>query len=127
MRAERPLAKAAPAARQGESGGTQAVYQRVHENFQAAFYAKSLWFSDFRRSARRCLPAILLIAASPLPAEEPASPDAGFLEYLGMWDGQDEDWELFEEEPAEVADLNDDKRIDPAPEGDASTETDDEG
>ena len=51
----------------------------------------------------RCLPAIILIAASPAPAEEPASPDAAFLEYLGMWDGQDEDWELFEDTPFDDA------------------------
>ena len=51
----------------------------------------------------RCLPAIILIAASPLPAEQPASPDAAFLEYLGMWDGRDEDWELFEDIPLDDA------------------------
>jgi hypothetical protein len=26
-------------------------------------------------------------------------PDADFLEYLGMWNGKDEDWILFEDTP----------------------------
>lgn len=30
-------------------------------------------------------------------------PDAAFLEYLGMWDGQDEEWELFEDVPPDDA------------------------
>ena len=78
---------------------------------------------------RPCLTAALLIAASPLPAEETDAPDAGFLEYLGMLEGQDEDWTMFEEEPVptEPGDEIDYRRNDPAPEGEASTERDDEG
>ena len=58
-----------------------------------------------RRTMRvsRCLPAMVLLAASPAPAEEPPGPDAAFLEYLGMWDGRDEEWELFEDVPFEDA------------------------
>ncbi len=73
---------------------------------------------------------MLLIAASPAPAEEPASPDAAFLEYLGMWDGQDEDWALFEETPfddAPVPNVDDLDERRPEPRSDEPMENDDEG
>ena len=53
---------------------------------------------------------------------EPA-PDVEFLEYLGMWDLTDEDWQLLDEEETAVAK----ERSEPAPEGEASTENEDEG
>lgn len=76
--------------------------------------------------ASPCLTAAILIAASPLSAEETEVPDAGFLEYLGMWDGQDEDWTLFEEELVEAGAETEDDRDGPAPKGEAPTELDDE-
>ena len=45
-----------------------------------------------------------------------------FLEYLGMWEESDEDWLLLDEE--EVAE--NDKRSGPVPEGEESTEIEDE-
>jgi hypothetical protein len=41
---------------------------------------------------------VLCLAAgvSPLLAAEEPPPDAAFLEYLGSWEGTDEDWLLFE-------------------------------
>jgi len=56
-------------------------------------------------------------------AESDEVPDAEFLEYLGLWEETDEDWLLLEDE--EVAD--NDERSDPVPEGEESTETEDEG
>jgi hypothetical protein len=56
-------------------------------------------------------------------AEE--SPDLEFLEYLGSWEAADEDWLLFRDDNAEQLKA-DDKRNDPAPTGEESTETDDE-
>lgn len=58
-------------------------------------------------------------------AEEPAepAPEVEFLEYLGMWEQTDEDWQLIDEVGAVVAE----ERNEPAPEGEASTETEDEG
>ena len=53
---------------------------------------------------------------------EDALPDMEFLEYLGMWETSDEEWLLMEE--TEVAEP--DKRSDPAPIGEESTEADDE-
>ena len=56
-------------------------------------------------------------------AESDEAPDMDFLEYLGLWEETDEDWLLLEDE--EVAD--NDERSDPVPEGEESTEIEDEG
>lgn len=63
----------------------------------------------------------LCLGATALAEEEPA-PDAEFLEYLGMWQESDEDWLLLEE--MQMTGL--DERSDPAPEGEESTEIEDE-
>jgi hypothetical protein len=55
-------------------------------------------------------------------AEDEEIPDAEFLEYLGLWEESDEDWLLFDE-PI-TADVE--KRSDPVPEGEESTEKTDE-
>jgi hypothetical protein len=50
-----------------------------------------------------------------------AVPDMEFLEYLGSWEDSDEEWMLFageDDAPAE--------RTDPAPDGEASVESNDE-
>jgi hypothetical protein len=79
--------------------------------------------------ANNALPMFLygIALCSPVGANAEAEnvdtlPDMDFLEYLGMWEESDEEWLLLEEE--EVA--GHDQRSDPAPEGEASTETDDE-
>ncbi len=64
----------------------------------------------------------LVLSGGLLLAEELEQPDAEFLEYLGLWEGSDEDWLIFDE-PV-VAET--DERSDPAPEGEESTETEDE-
>lgn len=46
-----------------------------------------------------------------------------FLEYLGMWEESDEDWQLLDEDTV----AENDERSDPVPEGEASTEKEDEG
>ena len=53
------------------------------------------------------------------------APELEFLEYLGSWEESDEDWLLFkavDDEPVQVPE----ERIDPAPTGEESTETEDE-
>ena len=55
-------------------------------------------------------------------AEEELPPEAEFLEYLGMWETSDEDWLLLDEK--EVA--RTDRRSDPAPKSEESTEAEDE-
>ena len=66
--------------------------------------------------------SLLIVASLALAADEEI-PDPDFLEYLGAWEGSDEDWLLFDE-PV-TAELE--ERTDPAPqEGEESTETTDE-
>lgn len=62
-------------------------------------------------------------AACAAVADEEAPPEAEFLEYLGMWEETDEEWLLHEE----IVAADNDQRSDPAPEGEASTEKNDEG
>ena len=70
------------------------------------------------------LVAWLLVAmVSPALAQDEAPPDDDFIEYLGMWDETDEEWLLYEDLVA----AEKEKRSDPAPEGEASTENSDEG
>ena len=74
-------------------------------------------------SARHAtLASALVLGCGLLLAEELEQPDAEFLEYLGLWEGSDEDWLIFDE--TVVAET--DERNDPAPEGEESTETEDE-
>ena len=68
------------------------------------------------------LASALVLGCGLLLAEELEQPDTEFLEYLGLWEGSDEDWLIFDE-PV-VAET--DERSDPAPEGEESTETEDE-
>jgi len=51
------------------------------------------------------------------------SPDVEFLEYLGMWEQTDEEWLLHEDQDTAVVE----ERSEPVPEGEASTEMEDEG
>ena len=63
-------------------------------------------------SARTCLPAVLLLASGLAQAEDADElPDAAFLEYLGMWDGSDEDWTLFEGEPSRATTVPKERRM----------------
>jgi hypothetical protein len=67
--------------------------------------------------------ALVASADAIAEAEIDEVPDMDFLEYLGLWEETDEDWLLLEEQ--EVAD--NDERSDTVPEGEESTETEDEG
>ncbi len=66
--------------------------------------------------------ALLLAACGTGQAAGDELPDAEFLEYLGLWDGSDEEWMIFND--PEQQEKN--KRSDPVPEGKESTENDDE-
>ena len=55
-------------------------------------------------------------------ADERPAPEVEFLEYLGTWEESDEEWLLHDIE--ETTDT--DERSDPAPEGEESTEKEDE-
>jgi hypothetical protein len=79
------------------------------------------------RKARTPLRLGLLVLATAsccaLAADEPL-PDAAFLEYLGSWEGSDEDWLLFEEAARDESE--DKERSDPEPEGEESPESEHE-
>ena len=68
--------------------------------------------------------ATLFMALSLVAVAEVEMPDLEFLEYLGSWEESDEDWVMFRESADGSNET--DERSDPAPEGEASTETDDE-
>ena len=73
-------------------------------------------------ASRRILVGALLLGSSVALAADEELPDVEFLEYLGSWDESDEEWLIFDE-PV-TADTE--KRSDPVPEGEESTETEDE-
>jgi len=68
------------------------------------------------------LASALVLSGGLLLAEELEQPDTEFLEYLGLWEGSDEDWLIFDE-PV-VAETE--ERSDPVPNGEESAETEDE-
>jgi hypothetical protein len=65
---------------------------------------------------------IALCGSASVVAEDEVVPNADFIEYLGLWEESDEDWQLLE---ADAVAENDERR-DPVPEGEESTETEDE-
>lgn len=72
------------------------------------------------------LAAALLFAAAMPAAADDSAPDAAFLEYLGSWEGSDEEWvALLDEDQDDNTVSRDDQRSDPAP-GDESQETEHE-
>ena len=62
-----------------------------------------------------------------IAADEDELPDIEFLEYLGSWDESDADWQLVGEVDRIREQVSKDERTDPAPDGEASTETENEG
>ncbi len=61
-------------------------------------------------------------AAGWAPAAETQEPDMELLEYLGLWEETDEEWMMMDYQLS----LETEERIDPVPEGEESTEDDDE-
>jgi len=64
----------------------------------------------------------LLMGCSLVLAADDEIPDVDFLEYLGLWEESDEDWLIFDEPITADAE----ERSDPVPQGEESTETNDE-
>jgi len=75
-----------------------------------------------RRGLRIFLCGFALCANGWLLAAEEEVPDIEFLEYLGMWEESDEDWLLLNETVV----AENEERNDPAPQGEESTENEDE-
>ena len=68
------------------------------------------------------LACALCVGTPALADEETEQLDAEFLEYLGMWEESDEEWLLHED--TLTADVE--ERSDPVPDGEESTEQEDE-
>ena len=62
-----------------------------------------------------------------LVAADEELPEIEFIEYLGLWEDSDEDWVLFSDSFDADKRAKNEQRSDPAPEGEESTEKDDEG
>jgi len=73
-------------------------------------------------SARAALLGTLLLCGSLAIAADDEIPEPDLIEYLGMWEESDEEWLIFEEPIT----ADNDERNDPAPQGEESTEKDDE-
>ena len=69
-----------------------------------------------------CGLALCTASATAAAATEKEEPEVDFLEYLGMWEESDEDWLILDE--TTIAD--NEERSDPAPDGEESTEKEDE-
>lgn len=75
-----------------------------------------------KRGIRTLVCGFALCSSALLLAAEDEGPEPDFLEYLGMWEESDEDWLLLDETVV----AENEKRSDPAPEGEESTENEDE-
>ncbi len=70
-----------------------------------------------------------LLGAGAASADEEATPDLEFLEYLGSWEASEEDWVIFTaamEEPEASQDKDNVQGSDPSPDGEKLAEMDDE-
>lgn len=74
-------------------------------------------------SVNRALATGLLLFCGMVLAADDEIPDMEFLEYLGSWEESDEEWLIF----ADTGETTADERSDPVPQGEESTEKDDEG
>ena len=66
-----------------------------------------------------------LLGAAAADGDE-QEPDMAFLEYLGMWEETDEEWQLFDEVSDEKTVAENEKRSDPVPKREESQEFEDE-
>jgi hypothetical protein len=71
---------------------------------------------------RNALLCCVFGAAGALLAAETEEPDMELLEYLGLWEETDEEWMMMDYQMS----LESEERIDPVPEGEESTEDDNE-
>ncbi len=73
-------------------------------------------------ASRAALAGSLLLFCGPVLAADEELPTAEFLEYLGLWEESDEEWLIF----ADNDKADGEERSDPVPQGEESTENDDE-
>ena len=75
-----------------------------------------------RSGCRNALLVLAFGAAGTVLAADAEEPEMEFVEYLGLWEESDEEWLMVEHQ----MDAESEERIDPVPEGEESTEDDDE-
>lgn len=75
-----------------------------------------------RSGWQNALLCLVFGAAGTALAGESQEPDMEFLEYLGLWEESDEEWLIMDHQIS----IESEERIDPVPEGEESTEDDDE-
>ncbi len=71
---------------------------------------------------RKTLLWLMCGVAGTVLAADTEEPEMEFLEYLGLWEESDEEWVMIDRQLS----LETDERIDPAPQGEESTENEDE-
>lgn len=82
--------------------------------------------ADHRLYLRMAVIAGLFACDTVLAEEAEEMPDVEFLEYLGSWTESDEDWLILDTADKLRAEVEKEDRGDPGPEGEQSTESDDE-
>jgi hypothetical protein len=75
-----------------------------------------------RSGWQNALLCIVFGATGAALAADAEEPEMEFLEYLGLWEETDEEWLMMDHQMT----LESEERIDPVPEGEESTEDDDE-
>jgi len=83
--------------------------------------------ADIAQLLRVILACCLLGISGGVTAGDDELPDVEFLEYLGSWDESDEDWLLVSDVKRVREEIMKNEGSDPAPEGEESMETEDEG
>jgi hypothetical protein len=86
-----------------------------------------LTLADSAQLLRVVVACSLLGISGGVTAGDDELPDVEFLEYLGSWDESDEDWLLVSDVKRVREEIMKDEGSDPAPEGEKSMETEDEG
>jgi hypothetical protein len=86
-----------------------------------------LTLADSAQLLRVVVACSLLGICGGVTAGDDELPDAAFLEYLGSWDESDEDWLLVSDVTRVREEIMQDEGSDPAPKGEESMETEDEG
>ena len=78
------------------------------------------------RAVRSLMCGLALCTAGVAIAAEKEEPEVDFLEYLGMWEESDEDWLILDETTDGSTIADNEERNDPVPDGEESTEKEDE-
>lgn len=73
---------------------------------------------------RAALAGVLLLCWAAAMADD--LPDGAFLDYLGSWEESDDEWLMFDDMDTDETDDQADGESAPVPQGDESTETEDE-